>query len=207
MPKATTVEIICGPMFAGKTSMCVSKGATIADVNKGKCMFLAHSSDCRPEITNDLGVSTHSCIKLLPENFIVIKTSRLMDTFETCDIEDSCPVVSVVIDEAQFFDPEDLEAFVRLVVSLRLMSHVFIGGLDGTGSQGMFTDWVSRVLPVCTSIVKLSAVCVAPTEGGEMCGGVALFTKRVKGAPEGDVGGAERWMAVCKEHSPSHILY
>ncbi len=203
----TTVEIVTGPMFAGKTSEGIRRGATLADVYKGKCLFLTHCLDDRPDITCKLGISSHSAVNssLPKDKFTVIKTNNLVRTiqiFNATEKEERENIMSIIVDEAQFFDPEDIQQFVNLVVRNHLVRHLCICGLDGTGDQKPFTDWISRVTPMAERIVKIAAICMSRIdEGGNVCGKDAYFTiRKCNNAFAGDIGGAERWIAVCKAH-------
>jgi len=203
----THVEIICGPMFAGKTSEGITRGFTFAEINGGKCLVLSHLKDVRPEITGESGVSSHSkLVANLPiDGFHHEATDCLLSTLDTmldCDFFTISKIVSIILDEAQFFNPVDVEKFVRLVHRLKLARHLYVCGLDGDLNQKAFNDWISRILPLSDNIRKLSAYCMhrGDAPDGGFCNADAKFTKRRLDAPDGDIGGSERWTAVCRSH-------
>lgn len=98
----------------------------------------------------------------------------------------------IAIDEAQFFEPDDLREF-----SCRYASRgceVMMAMLDGDFKQRPFPAF-SEMVPVCDHTMKLSAVCMK-------CKALeAPFSVRIGECTNAvvEIGGAEKYQAVCRK--------
>jgi thymidine kinase len=102
----------------------------------------------------------------------------------------------LAIDEAQFFP--DLVSFASTAADERGQT-VVVAGLDGDFARRPFGG-LPALLPHADCVTKLAAACA-------VCGGPAHFSVRLgeKGrgggsGPQVEVGGAERYAAVCRAH-------
>ena len=70
---------------------------------------------------------------------------------------------------------------------------VIVAGLDGTFQRKGFANFLDLV-PLAEHIIKLTAVCMS-------CFGEGSYTKRISGDTEAVevIGGAEKYMAVCRK--------
>ena len=82
-----------------------------------------------------------------------------------------------------------------------MRKNILVVGLDGCAQQKKFGE-ILDVIPLATSVTKLTALCSVCCDGTP-----APFTKKVKlnwGGEECslqvDVGGAEKYVAVCLRH-------
>jgi thymidine kinase len=178
-----SLEILLGPMFAGKSS------AVLRAVNRYKSLgwsicSITHASDNR--FSDDSVLMNHD-LASVP----CVKWSSLMDHI-------SDPVFLkakfVIVDEAQFFG--DLRAFVEYAVE-HCGKNVLVVGLDGDIERKPFGQ-ILDCIPLADSVTKLKAFCSVCKDGTD-----ALFTYRKKEVGvQGQVfvGGAEAYMPLCRTH-------
>src|SRR5450759_1110463 len=172
------LHLICGPMFAGKTSTLIKKLEDYA--KKGKRVeVLKPTRDTRNstiEIVSHDGVSL-SCICV----------GRL-DEFP-CRCEEIYKNSEVIgIDERQFF--EDLVEFCKQAVD-EDEKVVIVAGLDGCQKRRKF-GMILDLAPDSDSIEKLNARC-------GICSKPAPFTFRTVPDSENMIGGTESYTALCRE--------
>lgn len=173
-PKSGKLQLICGPMFAGKTSE-LTRRLTRYKLSSYRCLGIKFAGDTRYEkdeiVTHDgKRMTAVKCYQLYsssvnPEDFDVIG-----------------------IDEGQFFP--DLVLFCK--EQIKKGKIIIVAGLDGTYLRTGF-DQIIQLVPLATSVKKLSAICMS-------CGKKASFTKRISSEEKIDViGGLDKYMAVCRE--------
>lgn len=99
------------------------------------------------------------------------------------------------VDEGQFFP--DVISFSESLANLGKV--VIIAALDGTFQRQAFGD-ISKLVPLSESIIKLNAICM-------VCHNTAAFTKRISNEEKVEIiGGADKYMAVCRECYHSQII-
>ena len=170
-----SLEVICGPMFSGKSEELIRR-VTRALIAKQKVQVFKPALDDRYEAS---AVASHSKAKL---DAVAVQGSadirRLLDL--------SAQVVA--IDEAQFFD----EGLVPLVESLADGGvRVILAGLD--------LDFAGRPFAIMPSLMaraefvqKLNAICM-------VCGAAASRSQRlVRSGGQVLVGAAEAYEARCR---------
>lgn len=137
------IEVVCGPMFAGKTEELIRRAKRLKYANQNYLVF-------KPVIDNRYSskaeIVSHS---LLTENAILIEKSK--DILE--HMNDS--IEAVIIDEAQFFDQDIVEIADRLADS---GVRVIIGGLDRDFKGEPFGP-MPQLLAIAEFVVKLTAIC------------------------------------------------
>jgi len=179
------LEVICGPMFAGKTEELLRRvrraliaGRHVAVV--GHALDDRHGMD---RLTSHAGIDHPS---------VTVPTAADIERALDPDTE------IVAIDEAQFFGT-DLIAVVSRLADRGIV--VMVAGLDVT-----FDGQPFEPLPALTALAervdKLTAICA-------VCGEDAVFHVRVDApnALPGDlvadhVGGTEKYQARCRRHVP-----
>jgi len=176
-----SLEVVIGPMFSGKSSYALSYVRRQRAI--GKTVLVV-----KPNIDNryssDPVVVTHNNEK------IPCMMWNVNDPL--CGISDinyDC----FVIEEAQFF--RNLEDFCNdLLISKR--KHILVVGLDGCAQQKKFGE-ILDIIPISTCVTKLSALCCECKDGTP-----ASYTKKLEefGDIQVDVGGAEKYVAVCLRH-------
>jgi thymidine kinase len=177
-----SLEIVCGPMFSGKSTTILSRIAT-AEVLGWKYLIFTSCLDTRYS-KDAKSIQTHD--------------GRMIEA-TPCDDLDECfnhPLYPhadiVIIEEAQFF------SHLTHLCSHLLFSekkHILVVGLDGDAQQKKFGE-ILDLIPLATSVTKLTALCCECKDGTP-----GTYTKRLNnGDMQVDVGGAEKYAAVCLNH-------
>ena len=181
----STLEIIIGPMFAGKTTSFINSINKCRQNNNSNILIINHSFDTR--YGND-EIATHDGTKIPCYSFTnlseLFEHNIIMQKFET--------VTDIFIDEAQFFP--DLYNIVKTLL-LNYKKNILIAGLDGDYKQEAFgTSRMLDLIPYATKITKLLAKCT-------VCNNDAPFTKRLTNSNDKIlVGGADAYQPVCINH-------
>ena len=149
------IEMICGPMFAGKTEELIRRVRRM-DFAKSKYLIVKPALDVRYSMTE---VVSHNKSKV---NAIPVASSSEIEKFLTPNLQ------AIVIDEIQFFD----EGIVPLVKKWANEGYrVICAGLD-CDFRGNPFPIVASVLAMAESVTKLTAIC-------PICGKEATLTQRV----------------------------
>ena len=178
------IEVICGPMFSGKTEELIRR-LRLAQIAKQRVQIFKAAMDNR---YHDEFITSHS-----DQKFTCTPVSRASEMLEK--LGDSTRVVGV--DEAQFFGDEVIEVCDKLANrGLR----VVVSGLDQDYLGRPFGP-MPKLLSIAESILKLKAVCM-------VCGGQATKSQRL--TTEKDqvvVGSGEHYEARCRAcFDPDHTL-
>ena len=176
------LELIIGPMFAGKSTELFRKIDIYRKINKN-VLIINHSLNSRYGFTSS-SLVTHD--KKVIEN--------VMEVSELGQIEDKLIEDSdlIVIDELQFFK-DGYENVIKFVEEYK--KHVVCAGLDGDFNRKPFGD-VLRLIPLCDNIIKLKALCKKCGDGKE-----ALFSKKIIVSNRGgqvEVGSNDIYIPVCR---------
>ncbi|UKJ65265.1 thymidine kinase [Cellulosimicrobium cellulans] len=187
------VEVVCGPMFAGKTEELLRR-VRRAEVAGRRVEVVGHVLDTRRGTGT---VSSHSGLA------IPSRTAR--DAADLARlVHDGGPLDLVAVDEAHFFGP-DLVDVVQRLADDRLV--VVVAGLDVTFDARPFEP-LPTLAALAERVDKLTAVCA-------VCGEDAAFHVRLAPETSDDgprdplvpaavhVGGAESYEARCRAHLPS----
>lgn len=168
------LELIIGPMYAGKSTELLRK------VNRHKfaglkCILLTYIEDQR--YTTTPAVCTHD--KICCEAIASYKIGDVLCTLDDYSV--------VGIDEGQFF-PDLVEATEVLIQKGKT---VIVAGLSGTFEMKPFEN-IAQLISRVDNLTKLSAVCMG-------CGADAPFTARTNESKELKmVGGLEAYKSVCR---------
>ena len=148
------IEVICGPMFAGKTEALI--GRLTEASNKG-----AHVQIFKPVLDSRYAeevIMSHNSNSLpaLP----VRKAKDILSKINYCDV--------VGIDEVQFFDD-------GLIMGVNILANqgkrVVLSGLD-MDYLGKPFDLVARLMSIAEYVTKLQGICT-------QCGAAAFFSHRL----------------------------
>lgn len=170
-----SIEVICGPMFSGKTEELIRRMRR-AVIGKQRVQAFKPSIDRRYHEAN---VVTHSA-----QTFASVAVPGVVAL--DCSIDDATQVVG--IDEAQFFGTPLVPVVERLASR---GVRVVIAGLD-MDYLGQPFEPMPQLLAIAESVTKLSAVC-------SRCGGAATRSHRLAGGSERvQVGAAESYEARCR---------
>ena len=176
-----SLEVVFGPMFSGKSSYALSYVRRQRAIGK---RVLVIKPDIDNRYTTESFLVTHNNDKI---PCVMWKTDSPLTQFS--DMNYDC----FVVEEAQFFS--ELYQFCKVLLKQR--KNVLIVGLDGCAQQKKFGE-ILDVIPMATSVTKLTALCSECHDGTP-----APYTKKVWGGsltPQVDVGGSDKYVAVCLEH-------
>ena len=179
-----SLELILGPMFAGKSSAILRIVNRYKSINRS-CCILSHSIDNR--YTTDQVITNHDQLSLPCFRF-----NTLMAAKNDANNEYLVSSNVIIIDEAQFF-PDIVEFVLWLVEDLQ--KDVIVVGLDGDANRKPFGRLLELV-PLADRITKLKSFCSVCLDGTD-----ALFTF-CKGQKDEQilVGGSELYMPLCRKH-------
>jgi thymidine kinase len=177
------IEVICGPMFAGKTEELLRRVRRMVIAGRS-VLVVGHALDVRhgkDRLASHVGIDHPS---------IAAATATEIERAVTEGTE------IVAIDEAQFFGPDLVEVVTRLAD--RRMT-VIVAGLDVT-FEGRPFEPLPTLMALAERVDKLTAIC-------SVCGEEAVFHVRVErsGAQAGElvpehVGGTHMYQARCRRH-------
>ena len=179
------VEVVCGPMFAGKSEELVRRvrRARLAGL---EVEVINHTLDARHGTGQ---VAAHSGVRVPSRTAPDVAALREVVRGRSPDL--------VAIDEAQFFGPALVEVVDELAAG---GSTVLVAGLSVTFDGRPFEPLPS-LMATAEVVTRLTAVCAS-------CGGEAVFHQRTRAghatdamtAAEEHVGGVETYQARCRHH-------
>ncbi len=178
------IEVICGPMFAGKTEELMRR-VRRAVLARRHVQVFSHALDVRAagRVASHVGLEYDSITTSEPGEI-----ERL--------VQDGVDMVAV--DEAQFFGP-GLIATVERLAARGLV--VVVAGLDVTFDGRPFAP-IPALMALAEQVDKLTAICA-------VCGEEAVFHVRTADSTAGatslvaeHVGSQEKYEARCRRHFP-----
>ena len=181
------LEVIEGPMFAGKSSELL-KRLLFIEHGGHKVLVLKPVIDDRYHNSNE--IVTHNQLRHPAVSVIDLELVKDNYTIKPYNFH------TVFIDEVQFFDTNETIWFVE--EGLRSGVNFVVGGLD-QDSRGVPFETTSRMLALADEVLKIKAFCT-------VCGMDAGKTQRLRSStsnPQTDrikVGGAETYEPRCHEH-------
>lgn len=149
------IEVICGPMFAGKTEELIRRVKRMEFAKKNFLVF-------KPSIDNRY--SNTEVVSHAKQKISAININNSRQIFDNISKDIQC----VVVDEVQFFDDEIVKVCKQLAdLGLR----VIVGGLD-CDFRGNPFDNIANIMAMAEKVTKLTAICVC-------CGDEATKTQRI----------------------------
>ena len=175
MPIRGRIELILGPMFAGKSTELLRRMRRL-EISGKSILSVKYEADTRYKSDS---ISTHDNIvrAAVPCKML----SELNEIWRNYDV--------IGIDEGQFF--EDIVHFSEQAANNGKI--VILSALNGTYKRQGWSN-VLELVPKCEKVKKLSAIC-------KMCPYNADFTFRhvFSVEPEEFIGGAELYMPLCRD--------
>ena len=151
MRKIGKIDVICGPMFSGKTSELLRRLERL-DFAKKKYVLFKPKFDNRYSETS---VVSHS--KKEHHSICVHNPKEIINFLNK---EENKNIYYIAIDEAQFFSRDDRYTIVDLCLELKKRYiKVIINGLDMDCSGAPF-GMMPELMAMADNIMKLTAVCV-----------------------------------------------
>ena len=174
-PKKTGwIEVICGPMFSGKTEELIRR-LVRAQIAKQRVAIFKPSTDNR--FANDYLVS---------HNQRKIKSIQVQQSNKILDYQDKADVFG--IDEAQFFDTSIVQICRSLANSGK---RVVVAGLEKDYLAQSFGS-MPDLLVDAEYITKVNAICMK-------CGDPANYSHRISGETnQVVVGETDKYEALCR---------
>ena len=170
-----SLEVVLGPMFAGKTSYALSLVRKYTAQGL-RVLVVKPAIDTRSADVNEL--TTHD------GDSIPCFTT---DTLNGLTADFLAPFSVVILDEAQFF--RGLVPFAEFAVDT-LHKSVYYIGLSGDSDRRPFGEFLN-VIPLADKITHLSSLCV--------CGRTAPFTRRLQsGYGQIAIGGSNLYVPQCR---------
>lgn len=141
------IEVVCGPMFAGKTEELLRRIKRLEFAKKSYIVF-------KPSVDN-----RHSVTEIVSHNnnrhqTYSIDNSKIILNYVNNSID------AIIIDEAQFFDNGIIDV-VEQVANMGI--RVIVGGLDLTFKGEPFGP-MPQLLALAEVVTKLTAICVISGE-------------------------------------------
>jgi len=172
--KTGWIEIICGPMFSGKTEELIRRLKRALIANNKLRIF-------KPELDN-----RYSDTHIVSHNNNLIESETVSNSKEILQKSQKAHVIG--IDEVQFFDDEIINIANELANNGK---RVIIAGLDRDYLSNPFGP-VSKLLSHAEFITKLNAICMG-------CGDKAFFSKRISNEDKQVIiGEKDKYEAVCR---------
>ncbi|MGB0453247.1 MAG: thymidine kinase [Bacteriovoracaceae bacterium] len=177
------VEVVCGPMFSGKTEELIRR-VRRAQIARQKVQIFKPKIDNRYHDTNVVSHSSQE-VEATPVDNPVDILFKLYDTTRV-----------VAIDEVQFFD----EGIERIVTKLaRRGLRVILAGLD-QDFRGQPFGPMPQLLALADVVTKVQAICT-------VCGAPATKTSRLqqKNSDQVLIGEADIYEARCRQHHEEQV--
>lgn len=155
MKKIGSIEVICGPMFAGKSEELIRRVKRLEYAKKNILVF-------KPTIDNRYAED-----KIVSHNKNYTSSINIKNAKEILNyVKDETD--AIVIDEVQFFDHELINIVNNLANNGK---RIIVAGLD-CDFKGKPFGIIPKLLAIADSITKLTAICV-------VCGENATKTQRI----------------------------
>ena len=151
--KTDKLEVICGPMFSGKTEALIKRANEFIRDKKTICIF-------KPSIDN-----RYSKNYIVSHNNKKIKCHTIKSSKEILNYINDSDIIA--IDEVQFFDIEIINVLTKIISEGK---SIIVAGLDRDYRAKPFLQ-ISNLIELSNNITRLNAICVK-------CGDIANFSYR-----------------------------
>lgn len=173
-----SLNIVDGPMFAGKTTHIGMIIQRYIRARKPAVMIKYAKDDRYKHLSKSGGVVTHAGYEITTPTLSVWRLSEVI-------LPEGC--VAVGIDEVQFY-PDNVEMCDKWA---QAGIHIFAAGLGADFNRKPFLR-MPELIAHADTVIKLKAVCE--------CGEDAVYTKRLTSETEVEViGGADIYAAKCRK--------
>lgn len=176
-PPHGRIEVLCGPMFSGKSTELIRRLVRAQIAKQKIAVFKPHID------TRFSGLGSHSKQEF-PAHTIHKDTPAMM-----LDVVGDAQVVG--IEEAQFFSPTIVETIQILV---QMDKRVIVAGLD-MDAWGRPFGQMPTLMALAERVDKFTAICT-------VCGEEATRSHKIVNSSDGllDVGAADKYEARCRTH-------
>ncbi len=182
------IEVICGPMFSGKTEELLRKINLLQYADVKYILF-------KPSIDTRFGIENVKSRDGRNKQSVSVKSSyEIIEHLKS--LKDKPQVIA--IDEAQFFD-DNLASVCDELASSKYI--IYVAGLDTDYSGKPFFN-MGQLLSIAEEVVKLKAICT-------LCGAPACKTQRLnitKNDKTIQIGDSDKYAARCRHHHTTKPL-
>lgn len=169
------IEVICGPMFCGKTEELIRR-LKRAQIAKMKTAIFKPMIDNR---YSEEHIVSHNQSRL--ESYLIDDATEILDKVDDAEV--------VGIDEAQFFNDNLIGVCQELSAN---NTRVLVAGLDNDYLARPFGP-MPKIMCAAEYLDKLRAICI-------LCGEPASFTQRLsKDAEQVVIGETDKYEARCRK--------
>lgn len=149
------IEVVCGPMFAGKSEELIRRIKRLEYAKKKTLVF-------KPAIDN-----RYSADEVVSHSNLKAKSIAIKESKEILDYVDSS-TFAIAVDEVQFLDKDILIIAQKLALK---GIRVILAGLD-TDFRGEPFPITGSLMTIAEDVLKLTAICV-------VCGAPGTKTQRI----------------------------
>jgi len=180
------LDIVFGPMFAGKSTELIRRIRQLKTLNKNYIVV-------KPAIDNRY--SSNHVVSHNDDKEECMRISEIDEIYHYLSTENRYKNIhTLFIDEAQFFD--NLKENVLGILE-KLNINIVIVGLDGDFNRNKFGE-ILDLIPYCDTCQKITALCKECNDGTP-----ALFTHRNnKNNDQIEVG--NNYVSLCRYHYLTH---
>lgn len=184
MSKNGSIEIVCGPMFSGKTEELLKR---LHRLNYAKINFTLF----KPRI--DARYSVEKVVSHSRNSMGAVTVDNSLDILQHCEAHPD--ITTIGIDEIQFLPKDDIFNAVKLCQELKKRGYrIIASGLDMDYSGEPF-GIIGNLLSIADKVEKLKAVCF-------VCGDDAGMSTKLSSDNFDiiDVGADEKYQSMCHRH-------
>ena len=175
----STLELIIGPMFSGKSTEIIKRVRLLKLINK-KILIVKPKIDNR---YNEDKITSHNLESI---------DCKIINYLNEISESELYEINTIIIDEGQFFN--DLLETVSIWLK-KYSINIIVAGLDGDFQQKPIGQ-ILNLIPLSNKCLKLNSFCNICKDGTE-----APFTYRhIKSNDIVLIGGSESYIPVCRKH-------
>ena len=178
-----SLDIIIGPMFAGKSCELIRRIRLLKILKKEYIVIKPKIDNRYDNIYDSNMIVSHNydkehCVVLENMNQIFLSELKYINT--------------IFIDEGQFFN--DLVDVVKQLLETYKIN-VVVTGLDGDSNRNKF-GYILDLIPLSNSCTKINAACIMCLDGTP-----APFSfRKINITNQILIGAADRYMSLCRKH-------
>lgn len=182
-----SLEVILGPMFAGKSSMIHSIVSRYESLH-WNILPITHSIDTR--YSSEPVISNHNLQMIRAIASPTLMSLITGDEYKRARL--------IVVDEAQFF--EDIVEFVKYAVDIDGKNCIVVG-LDGDAQRRPFGHLL-EIIPLCNKVTKLTSMCAYCKDGTPAIFTLAIDSDAARTVSDGNpcIGSSDKYIPVCRSH-------
>ena len=184
MKKSGSINIICGPMFSGKTEELLRTLHRLSYAKKDFLLF---------KLKMDNRYDEEKVVSHSKNAMMAINVENSLEILKHC--EKNPHIKYIGIDEVQFLPQDDIFNAYKLLEELRKRGYtVFCSGLD-MDYLGKPFGIMGSILAIADNVTKLKAVCFECGDDAGMSAKINLDSEEII-----DIGSSEKYQSMCHDH-------